>query len=297
MDICLQRRSPRRGAAILLFSILPLLCLPAAAASAVAPMSPHQSAKPIDKGESATGQDAPAGLTMAQAVAAALARHPDIAAAQAEVKAAAARTRQAEARPDPSLGFGTAAVPFNLNKEDLGTAEIDLGLEQTFEFPGKRKLRVDDRPLRRGHRLPGARADAAASRGPGPQILSPGRAGGSGAGPDRRSLRPSGRGRRSGPGPVRGGPGRLCRCPAGPGGQSPAAQPGLGGAEGAAGGRGRAQPAFGPAGAGAAYPPDRARSGAPRPRRRGHQGRGPRFAAVPQDGRPCGPSRPPPPSG
>ncbi len=118
MDICLRRRSPRRAAAILLFSILPLLCLTAA------------------------GQDAPAGLTMAQAVAAALARHPDIAAAQAEVKAAAARTRQAEARPDPTLGFGTAAVPFSFNKEDLGTAEIDLGLEQTFEFPGKRKLRV-----------------------------------------------------------------------------------------------------------------------------------------------------------
>jgi cobalt-zinc-cadmium efflux system outer membrane protein len=80
---------------------------------------------------------------MAQAVAAVLARHPDIMAAAAGVKAAAARTRQAEARPDPILGFGTAAVPFNLNKEELRTSEIDLGLEQTFEFPGKRKLRVE----------------------------------------------------------------------------------------------------------------------------------------------------------
>lgn len=145
MDIHRGRRWNRRRAAILLCSSL-VFFLPAAAGSAVAPMSPHQSAKPIDKGESATGQDAPAGpagLTMAQAVEAALAGHPDIQAALAEIKAAAARTRQTGARPDPALGFGTAGIPFGLGRDDLKEAELDLGLEQTFEFPGKRKLRIE----------------------------------------------------------------------------------------------------------------------------------------------------------
>lgn len=80
------------------------------------------------------------GLTLDQAVELALARHPDVLAAQQEIRASAARRLQGEARPDPSLSFSTDAIPFNLKG---GGTEINLGLEQTFEFPGKRALRVE----------------------------------------------------------------------------------------------------------------------------------------------------------
>lgn len=84
----------------------------------------------------------PGVLTMEQAVQAALARHPDILAARAEIEAAAARRLQAEARPDPSVALGTAAIPFSLSGR-AGETEIELGIEQTFEFPGRRALRTD----------------------------------------------------------------------------------------------------------------------------------------------------------
>jgi cobalt-zinc-cadmium efflux system outer membrane protein len=90
-------------------------------------------------GRSAPNEEA---ISLEKAVEIALARHPDVLAAQAEIKAAAARRQQAEARPDPRLGLGTAAIPFSLKADEGREAEIDLGLEQTFEFPGKRKLRV-----------------------------------------------------------------------------------------------------------------------------------------------------------
>jgi cobalt-zinc-cadmium efflux system outer membrane protein len=80
------------------------------------------------------------GLSLDQAVEMALSRHPDVLAARQEVRAAAARRLQAEARPDPSLTFGTDAIPFDLKG---GGTEINLGLEQTFEFPGKRSLRTE----------------------------------------------------------------------------------------------------------------------------------------------------------
>jgi cobalt-zinc-cadmium efflux system outer membrane protein len=80
------------------------------------------------------------GLTLERAIEIALARNPDVLSARQEVRAAAARRLQAEARPDPVLSFSTDAVPFNF--KDPGT-EINLGLEQTFEFPGKRALRTD----------------------------------------------------------------------------------------------------------------------------------------------------------
>ena len=87
-----------------------------------------------------TGASAGGGLTLDQAVELALSRHPDVLAAEQEVRASGARRLQAEARPDPSLSFGTDAIPFNLKG---GGTEINLGLEQTFEFPGKRALRME----------------------------------------------------------------------------------------------------------------------------------------------------------
>jgi cobalt-zinc-cadmium efflux system outer membrane protein len=80
------------------------------------------------------------GLSLDQAVEMALSRHPDVLAARQEMRGAAARRLQAEARPDPSLTFSTDAIPFSLKG---GATEINLGLEQTFEFPGKRSLRTE----------------------------------------------------------------------------------------------------------------------------------------------------------
>ena len=80
------------------------------------------------------------GLTLDQAIDLALTRNPDVLTAQQEVRAAAARRLQAEARPDPAVAFSTDAIPFNLKG---GGTEINLGLEQTFEFPGKRALRTE----------------------------------------------------------------------------------------------------------------------------------------------------------
>jgi outer membrane protein TolC len=90
-------------------------------------------------------QTAPAAeeLTMERAVEISLTLHPDVLSAEAGIKAASARSRQAEARPDPKLGLGTAGLPFDLKAREGRESEIDFGLEQTFEFPGKRALRVD----------------------------------------------------------------------------------------------------------------------------------------------------------
>lgn len=82
-------------------------------------------------------------LTMERAVEIALAVHPDVLSAAAEIKAAAARRRQAEARPDPTIGLATAGLPFDLKAHEGRESEIEFGLEQTFEFPGKRALRMD----------------------------------------------------------------------------------------------------------------------------------------------------------
>jgi outer membrane protein, heavy metal efflux system len=83
-----------------------------------------------------------ADLTLDQAVAAALARHPDIQAAQAGIKSAAARRRQAEARPDPTLSWGTAGIPWTLRSGSVET-EYSLGLEQILEYPGRRAARIE----------------------------------------------------------------------------------------------------------------------------------------------------------
>lgn len=96
----------------------------------------------LSAGRAQTGPEAD-GLTMERAVEIALTRHPDIPAAEAETRAASARRRQAEARPDPTLGLGTAGLPFDLRAHEGRETEIEFGLEQTFEFPGKRALRGD----------------------------------------------------------------------------------------------------------------------------------------------------------
>jgi outer membrane protein, heavy metal efflux system len=120
MTMPTNNRPRRRGAALwpaLLLVLAPALAAPAA-------------------------QDRPAGLSLAQAVETALARHPDVLTAQQAAKAAAGRRLQAEARPDPSLSLETLGVPWTLKSAD-SQPEYSFGLEQTFEFPGRRSGRIE----------------------------------------------------------------------------------------------------------------------------------------------------------
>ena len=84
-----------------------------------------------------------AGLSLEKALEASLGRNARILAAQQEVKAAAARRLQAEARPDPSLSLSTESIPWTLKAREDRPTELSLGIEQRFEFPGKRALRTE----------------------------------------------------------------------------------------------------------------------------------------------------------
>jgi len=81
------------------------------------------------------------GLSLEKAIETALSRHPDILSAAQEVRAAAALRLQAEARPDPILSLGTAGIPFSFKSAPGRETELNFGLEQTFEFPGRRAVR------------------------------------------------------------------------------------------------------------------------------------------------------------
>ncbi|MEN6560498.1 MAG: TolC family protein [Acidobacteriota bacterium] len=104
-----------------------LILIAAAAALALAP--------PL----SAQGE----GLTLEKAVETALARNPDVLAAQAWVDAARGRTLQLRARPEPEVTASVEGVPIPGLKKGGDEAEIHLGLEQAFEYPGKRRLRSE----------------------------------------------------------------------------------------------------------------------------------------------------------
>lgn len=84
---------------------------------------------------------APAGLTLEQALALALESNPRVLAAALDVQAAAGRALQLGARPEPQLQAAVegARLPGAARPEE--GAELHLGIEQLFEFPGKRALR------------------------------------------------------------------------------------------------------------------------------------------------------------
>ena len=84
---------------------------------------------------------APAGLTLEQALALALQANPRVLAAALEVRAAAGRALELGARPEPQLlaAVEGARLPGAVRPEE--GAEWHLGVEQLFEFPGKRALR------------------------------------------------------------------------------------------------------------------------------------------------------------
>jgi cobalt-zinc-cadmium efflux system outer membrane protein len=85
---------------------------------------------------------APAGLTLEQALALALQANPRVLAAALDVQAAAGRALELGARPEPQLlaAVEGARLPGAARPEE--GAELHLGVEQLFEFPGKRALRL-----------------------------------------------------------------------------------------------------------------------------------------------------------
>jgi len=97
------------------------------------------------------------GLTLEQAIGIALAGNPEVRAAAVEVDAARGRTLQFAARPEPQLSAGIEAIPLPGSKQEGEEAELHLGIEQVFEFPGKRSLRAEIGRL--GERLAEAELD------------------------------------------------------------------------------------------------------------------------------------------
>jgi outer membrane protein TolC len=97
------------------------------------------------------------GLTIEKAVAIALAGNPEVRAAAIEVDAARGRTLQFAARPEPQLSASIEAIPLPGTKQEGDVADIHLGIEQLFEFPGKRSLRAEIGRL--GERLAEAELD------------------------------------------------------------------------------------------------------------------------------------------
>lgn len=83
------------------------------------------------------------GLTLEKAVETALARNPEVLAAQTRLEAARGRTLQLKARPEPQIIAGVEGIPLPGLKNEGDETEIRLGIEQTFEYPGKRGLRAD----------------------------------------------------------------------------------------------------------------------------------------------------------
>ncbi len=83
------------------------------------------------------------GLTVDQAVEIALARNPEVLAAMTRVDAARGRTLQLRSRPEPQVLASVEGVPIPGLKKEGDQTEIHLGIEQAFEYPGKRALRTE----------------------------------------------------------------------------------------------------------------------------------------------------------
>lgn len=79
-------------------------------------------------------------LTLERAVAIAMERNPSVLAAAQEVAAAQGRTLRLEAFADPSFVFSDEGLSFRRGNPP-GNSEYSFGVEQAFEFPGKRSLR------------------------------------------------------------------------------------------------------------------------------------------------------------
>jgi cobalt-zinc-cadmium efflux system outer membrane protein len=83
------------------------------------------------------------GLTLEKAIETALARNPEVLAARTRIEAARGRTLQLGSRPEPQALASVEGVPIPGLKKEGDQIEIHLGIEQTFEYPGKRSLRAE----------------------------------------------------------------------------------------------------------------------------------------------------------
>jgi outer membrane protein, heavy metal efflux system len=81
------------------------------------------------------------GLTLGEAIAAAMAGNPEILSAKAEVEATKGRMLQFSARPESQLTAAVEGVTLP-GLKNSGEKEVSLNFEQPFEFPGKRSLRT-----------------------------------------------------------------------------------------------------------------------------------------------------------
>jgi len=82
------------------------------------------------------------GLTLEKAVEVALDRNPEVLAARIRVDAARGRTLQLRSRPEPQVLASVEGLPIPGLKKEGDQVEIHLGIEQAFEYPGKRPLRA-----------------------------------------------------------------------------------------------------------------------------------------------------------
>jgi len=82
-------------------------------------------------------------LTLDQAIGLALARNPEVLAAQTRMEAARGRTLQLKSRPEPQASASVEGLPLPGLRKEGDEVEVHLGLEQVFEYPGKRSLRTE----------------------------------------------------------------------------------------------------------------------------------------------------------
>lgn len=83
------------------------------------------------------------GLTVDQAVSLALARNPEVQAARTQVEAARGRALQLRSRPEPQASASVEGLPLPGLRKEGDEVEVHLGIEQVFEYPGKRALRSE----------------------------------------------------------------------------------------------------------------------------------------------------------
>lgn len=90
-----------------------------------------------------TALPAQEGLTIEKAVEIAQSRNPDVLAARTAVEAARGRTLQLKSRPEPRILASLEGLPIPGLKKEGDQTEVNLGIEQLFEYPGKRSLREE----------------------------------------------------------------------------------------------------------------------------------------------------------
>ena len=78
-------------------------------------------------------------LSLEECLDQALKNNPDIQRAAQALEAARGRRLQSQALPNPELSMSADGLPL---KKDAGENEINVGVQQLFEFPGKRGLRM-----------------------------------------------------------------------------------------------------------------------------------------------------------